>query len=615
MTTKQKEREEKALKSKRQPIWPEKELPDWRELLTAPSEKAEEIMQGLSLREQLTLILQAPWEVRERLIVLSPQAERLVKALPPQEFFWTVKAVSPEEAVTLLSMATPLQLQFLFDLDCWRKDQLVLERALAWLTLLFEASEDVVARWLKQVDFEFLVTLMKRLVEVYKRPDGVDLTEARDWLPPYTLDDLYFVNFRLDKFEPLARRLIEILMEFDQPRYRDLMESIIWELPAEMEELAYRWRRARLADWGIPDYYEAVDIYAPTTPDHLRRIEPTYLPAPEEEETPPPAFLPAIQTEGVDFLAEAISRVRDYRQIERLKRELAWLVNKVLIVDIGTIDDIEEARKIFDKVAGYLNIGLEYLAHGQIEAAVKILETYFLEDIFRLAQKLITDLRRYANEIITQEGLDSRIFRHLDEPYASYLKGVTAKDANRIMLFQPEKMGTAEEFRFFRRLEEIERVRRMLSEIAYWAPLIQKAFGTPPVWLAELALKKTNLLEPADIRWSTLVLTSLGNWLTEKEFRFEAIVQGKWPEVISKLLTKHPGSNRSVVREKVKEETFANFKKLAREIAPVEEDHLKSFLDLCFFRAEEEFAFADEKDIPDPRYVQCMLIELKEAKE
>ncbi len=605
-----KTREKEALK--RQPLWAERKLPDVRELLQAPPEEAEKKFASLPFRDQVELVLETPWELRERLIVLSPHAERLVKALPPQELFWTLKAISPEEAVTLLSMASGPQLQFLFDLDCWRKDRLVLERALAWLTLLFEATEDTVARWLKIVDFDFLVTLMKRLIEVYKRPDGVDLTEARDWLPPYTLDDTYFIRFRLDKFEPLTRRLIEILMELDPARYRDLMESVIWELPAEVEEMAYRWRRARLADWGVPDYYEALDVYAPLSPDRMRQIEPIYLPPAPSDETPPPAFLPAIHTEGVELFAQALSKITDWRQIDRLKRELAWLVNKVLMVDIGTIDDVDEARKVFDKVAGYLNIGLEYLSRGQLEAAKRLLETYFLEDIFRVAQRLIVDLRRYAREITTASGVDPRLFRHLDEPYASYLKGIMAKEANRIMLFIPEKIGTAEEFRPFRKLEEIERVRRMLAEIAYMAPLIQKAFGTPPVWTAELALKRTNLLEPGDIKWSTLLLTALANWLIRKEFRFEALPVKDWPSFLSKFFTKGVDREKNIVKETVRSELLENFKRLAAEEGPVEEDHLRSFLDFCLFRTEEELAYADPSEPPDPRYIQCLLLELSD---
>ncbi len=602
----------KNLVRTRRPPWFEKRLPDYQEILSAKPEEAEKIMRSLSLKEQIELVLQTPWELRERLIVLSPQAERLVKSLPPQELFWTLKAVSPEEAVTLLYMATPTQIQFLFDLDCWKKDRLALDRVLAWLTLLFEATEDKVAEWLRTVDFDFLVTIMKRLIEVYKRPDGVDLTEARDWLPPYTLDDTYFISFRLDKFEPLTRRLIEILMEIDPAQYRDLMESVIWELPAETEEMAYRWRRARLADWGVPDYFEALDIYAPLPPDRIRRIEPSYLPPPEEiEEAPPPAFLPAVQTEGIDFLNQALSQITDYRQVDRLKRELAWIVNKVLMVDVGTIDDVEEAKRVLDKVAGYLNLGLEYLSGRNPEKAVEILENYFLEDIFRVAQNLIVGLRKYAREIITREGLDPRIFKHLDEPYASYFKGVMANEANRILLFIPSKIGTAEEYRPFRTLAEIERVRRVLTEIRYWAPLIQKAFGIPPQWVAEIVLKKTNLLEPADIKWSVLILTGLARWLIKGEFKFEAIPERDWPEVIGRLIHREHGMKRGSVPAEIKEELLRNFSVLSLEIdQPPEKDLLESFINFCLFRAEEEFAFADKTLPPNPRYVQSILIEL-----
>lgn len=601
-------KQEKELKRTR-PFWAKKGLPHYLDLLEAPSPKGEELMRSLSFKDQLEVILQTPWDLRERVILLSPQAERLVQALPPQELFWTLKAVSPEEAVTLLSMATPSQLQFLFDLDCWRKDRLVLDRVLAWLMLMFEASEDVVARWLKHVDFDLLVTIMKRLIQVYKRPDNVELTEARDWLPPYTLDDTYFVAFRLDKIEPLARRLIEILMEIEPSRYRDLMESVIWELPGEIEEMAYRWRRARLADWGVPDYFESLDVYAPALPDQMRRVEATYLPAPSDE-IPPPAFFPAIFLEGTELLAQALAQITDWRQIDRLKRELAWLINKVIMVDVGNIDDVEEARAILDKVAGYLNLALEYLSGREAGRAKEILENYFLEDIFRVAQKLIVDLRRYAREITTQKGLDSRIFRHLDDPYASYLQGVMAKAAHQILFFVPEKAGTSEEYRPFRRLEEVERVRRILSEIAYWAPLIQKAFGSPPLWLAEIALKKTNLLEPGDIKWSTLILTALGNWLVYKDFKFEALPVKEWPLVLKRLLVSE--GKKNVIRPAVREELLENFRRLAQEITYPDEEHLQSFLNFVLFRAEEEFLFADTNEaLPDPRYVQCMLLELQ----
>ncbi|HIE32719.1 MAG TPA: hypothetical protein EYP81_01545 [Thermodesulfobacteriaceae bacterium] len=96
----------------------ERKLPvTYQDLLSRPAEEAEKLLTELSFREQMDLVLATPWELRARVITLSPLAEGLVKNLPPQELFLTLKAVSTEEAVDLLSYAKGSQIQFLFDID------------------------------------------------------------------------------------------------------------------------------------------------------------------------------------------------------------------------------------------------------------------------------------------------------------------------------------------------------------------------------------------------------------------------------------------------------------------------------------------------------------------
>src|SRR5439155_17188385 len=41
-----------------------------------------------------------------------------------------------------------------------------------------------------------------------------------------------------------------------------LIEAIRWELPSELEEIAYRFRAARLADLGFPALYEAMHLFS-----------------------------------------------------------------------------------------------------------------------------------------------------------------------------------------------------------------------------------------------------------------------------------------------------------------------------------------------------------------
>jgi len=578
------------------------------DLLSRPAEEAERLLAGLSFQEQLELVLTTPWELRPRLITLSPLAEGLVRNLPPQELFLTLKAVSPEEAVELLAYVKGEQIQFLFDLDAWIKDRLAPERFLAWLLLLFETSEDKVADWLEVADFDFLVAALLRFLRVAKRPDDTDLLEARDWLPSYTLDEVYFVEFRQEKLEFYFRRILEIIRDKDETYYYNLMEALIWELPSQVEERAYRWRRGRLADYGIPDYFDALEVYAPVVQD-LRRVDPRYLPL--AEETPPATsgYLPALYWPGAERFTEALSRIKDPLQLDRLKQELAWITNKVLIVDHVTIDEIAQVEDSLGKVLGYLNIGVEYLAGPDPEAGARVLETYFLEDIFRMAHTLLVRLRKKAREIQRQEGLDPRVLRHLDEPFAGYLQGITAREANRLRYFQPEKRGTNEEYRWFRELSEVRQVEEILEMVGYWAVLIQKAFGSPLLWVAEIVTQKTNFLEPADITWSALLFTGLANWLLTGEFHFRPLPKESWPEVLAKLFYKEEAKGLRL-REKWRQALLDNFRALAQREFYYAPELTRAFLDWAIARLEEEYAFATPENPPDPRYVRYFLLAL-----
>ena len=234
--------------------------------LRMSDQEVEKVLAPLKFHEIYNIVLNAPWEVKAKLIINSPYPEGLVKNLPPQELFLTLKASSLDLVVELLSYAKGSQIQFLFDIDTWYKDRIKADRVASWIILLFEAGEDKVLEWLRIADWDYLITIFQKFVRVYKRPDDMELIEAMDFLPPYTLDDFYYVDFKNDSLEFYFRRMLEIIKSELPDIYFALMESIIWEIPAEVEERAYRWRNGRLADEGIPEYFEALDVYTPIHP-------------------------------------------------------------------------------------------------------------------------------------------------------------------------------------------------------------------------------------------------------------------------------------------------------------------------------------------------------------
>lgn len=590
------------------PLFTKKEiLPgiELEELLKLSEKEIEKSLAGLKFQQVYDLVLSVPWEERAKFILYSPYPEGIVKNLPPQELFLTIKASSLDLAVELLSYAKGSQIQFMFDIDAWYKDRIKAERVASWIILLFNAGEDKVLEWLRFADWDFLVAVFQKFVRVYKKPDDVELIEAMDFLPPYTLDDFYFVDFKVNSLEFYFRRMIEIIREEMQEVYFALMESVIWEIPAEVEERAYRWRNGRLADEGIPDYFEALDIYSYIHPKRLKKIDPRYLPIDEEYQ---PSINIAIYKGSEElFIFKVFDILKDTYQIERIKRELAWIANKVIIVDNVVIDDIEQIKKSLEKVWGALNIGLEYVSMENLEIAKKVLEEHFLEDIFRVSQTVLKELRKTALSYIKNRDFDPSILNYLDQPYQGFLKGILVKKINEIKLFQPDKIGTEEEYTFFRRMEEIRTVRRCIEEIGYIAPLIEKMFGSPFSWINEVNKPGRNFDAPF-ITWSSLILTALSQWIYKKEFVFEALPRSAWKEVIRELMQEK--GDICCMREELKKTLSENFEKFARNKWYLEKDLLNSFLSFVIKKFENEFKYIHLKEPPDPKYQTLILIDL-----
>ena len=574
-------------------------------LLKLPEQEIEKILADLNFQQIYDLVLSVPWEERAKLILYSPYPEGIVKNLPTQELFLTLKASSLDLAVELLSYAKGSQIQFMFDIDAWYKDRIKAERVASWIILLFHAGEDKVLEWLRVADWDFLIAIFQKFIKVYKKPDDMELIEAMDFLPSYTLDDFYFIDFKTSALEFYFRRMIEIIRAEMPDTYFALMESVIWEIPAEVEERAYRWRNGRLGDEGIPEYFEALDVYSYIHPKSLKKIDPKYLPL--EEEIQPSINIMVYTGPEELFIFKVFETIKDLHQIERIKQELAWIANKVIIVDNVVIDDIKQIKQSLDKVWGSLNIGLEYTSMGNLSIAKKILEEHFLEDIFRISQTVLRDLRKFALNITKSKDFDPSVLKYLDQPYQGFLQGVLAKKINKVRLFQPHKIGTEEEYTIFRRMDEIKMVRRYIEEIGYMAPLIEKMFGSSLSWINEITKPGRNF-DTAFLTWSSLILTAFTYWIYKKEFIFKALPKSAWKEVINKLLEEKDGV--CYIKEELKEILFENFEKFAKSEWYLEQELLISFLNFVIKKFEDEFKYIDLKNPPDPKYQTLILIDL-----
>ena len=214
-------------------------------------------------------LMRLPAKRRIEVILKRQDSEAVVAALDANDFFHTVQEIGPDDSLPVLALASLEQLNHLFDIEWWRKDAMEPAKSLTWLERLTRANEQKLIQWLYNADFELLVSLFKQWIVVDTIPEDIDFAEARDSLPPRSLDDFYFWESRYPQYDDLIMHLLSIVFEINYSFFKELLNSVIYAPGLEVEESAYRFHQGRLADHAIPDFYEALEIYKALKPDEL----------------------------------------------------------------------------------------------------------------------------------------------------------------------------------------------------------------------------------------------------------------------------------------------------------------------------------------------------------
>ncbi len=362
-------------------------------LVQRDREAARRAIDGLTPEQAAPLLAQLPSRELWQLVFLARNPTGLVRALPRSTFFTLFHEVGPADAVELLPLATPTQVGFCLDLECWRRGELSTPRIDEWIHRLREAGPRTLARHLAQLDFELLAAMFVGRMRVIKRHEDVDPVELDD--PSLiTLDDLFYFSFEEDVEENVAFELtetIKVLRQRTPELAIDLLESLRQDLPSEVTEEARRLRDGRLADEGLPDLERALAVLARLEPSRFdpelhRKLDPQAA----GEATVGAELVPVVNAEA-SFLVAALGAL-DAGVRAGVERELAFLTNAVLVATVHDFADLGEVRRQAVQAVSCLGLGLERLTSGDVASASELLRTVRLEAIHRVGRTLVTDL-------------------------------------------------------------------------------------------------------------------------------------------------------------------------------------------------------------------------------
>lgn len=488
--------------------------------------KEPEFINTLPIQEQISYILSSPWEKRHELIIASEKAAEIVASMPVEELFWTIKSTGIEDSGPILNLVTPEQLQFIFDLDWWHKAELRPEKIAAWLLILFELSVDALERWLKWIlkkDPWLFPAVFNEFIQVVKRPDDMDIQEAKDTLPPFTLDNCYYIAFKKQKLAPLFANLITHILGISDGYYRDIFETMLWETPSSNLETAYRLRCGRIGDFGIPDYYDSLNIYVPIEIGQMHRIDLKNSPIsklPLNLELP--AFVPTLYINDYPVLEPVFRKIAGNRFVERIIREITGVANKVLMVDMTDLDDPDQLKNALKKTFSLLNLGLEYLSKELNISPEEALLTHFVEEIVRLSSKILLPISSRAREL-----KKDRAFALLPH----HLKDMLEEASKRPPLFLKDERNPSP----ICSLSDLKKLKDIITLSEDWKRIAY--FLSPPfeTWQKEIDFKNTNLLAFEELSADIALSTAFCRLFLEAKFMFKPLQKDEIKRLKGKL--------------------------------------------------------------------------------
>jgi hypothetical protein len=376
-----------------------------------------QIMRRAELAKFRENILSLPPEKALDRILQDPHAIELVHSFPEQDLYLLIHDIGPEDALPLMSLASNKQWEHLVDLEVWQRDSIDTGSVTRWMHLLMEADPKRFVRWVLEEKLEFIEFYLFRNIEVRVREHDEDPSDfGKDF---FSLDSNYYVRFigmppesESDKLsDDMRKQFIEELLErlagFDHRLYQKILLEATSVIPAEAEELSYKWRNVRLAEKGFLPFDEAIGIYQPLKPRQLREeISKPDPGKPDDVAAFPVPQYPLNMLKEDNPFTRALAIIDSDSALQEIQAEFANLCNQIIVADQKTIREREGLREIVRKACGYISIGLERLKKDNQELvlsqAAALLKKYALGQIFKVGFGGALELKWRADKWVSQ---------------------------------------------------------------------------------------------------------------------------------------------------------------------------------------------------------------------
>lgn len=581
-------------------------------LLKMDSKLAEKVFNRLPLKKKIEMVLSVPWKKRMDIILLADNSRQLIQALPVEELYWTVKERGVEDSVSLISMTDLDQFQYMVDIDCWNKDALDSSRINTWYKILGKCHESKVLEWFTNADEEFLIGSFKKLFKVFKIEEQSDLSEEYASMPSYTLDGIYFFQFKNDDIRVCIMPLLNVLYQHNRNRFYSLIEGVIWDFELEVEEDAFYWRQSRIAEKGFPNLDEALDVYNFISDKEIELFIRDITDKTDKENDS------ILDRNSINlrymfshgsislFLYSIMQSIDNQEILDDFQRQMCSIANKIIIADSLEVKEIDDMIIALRKAAGYVNIGLEILSGGRINKAKIFLEDLHASVLFRIGYSCVLKMKNRVEKQSSRLWIRNREFfsTFFDTPWADALEGL---DRNRPLFFKGITTKGDVEYKNFEVMEEIRQTNQVIDIVMVAETVLFDVFKIEPEYLTNNFLDETCLKEVKDIKCTSVFLTILANHILYGRTKLIPLTLVELLEFLKRIFKQEVATENFFLKRDMYDESISwisnqyLFEKNLKQA-------LESFVYTCLNMLEDEFSSLVDKKTIDKKYVSGIIL-------
>lgn len=580
------------------------------EWIKSNPQKVEEVLSRMPIPEQVRCVQSLRGKDQMDLLILSNQAVPVARLLPEEDIYFMVKEVGEEDALPVLAIISEKQLQYLFDMEWWRGDKFLPQKAMDWLLLMEKANDRQLLHWLLTEDFDQKVMVLQSLIKVFKQDEMTDQYDGVEELEHFTLDGVYDIFLKVADAAPLLKNLFKLLYVKDQKVFYALLEAVIWYPVTPTVETAYRWWRSRVEEKGILSYDEAIEVYS------LLDVESLKLEAPSHEVFVDPdapyavaPVHPLTDTDSSTFFGQCLAMMKTHERVNAICGELMYLANKVMVADQQEFGNVDSHHETMRKVLGYINIGLELGAGGDIAKGELLLSQTWMQSLFQVGYAGIMRLKWEGEKLIKENGL---LLEYLLSPgYMDHLAGSMTRfpKIGVMMTEETEEAETNVQWRNLESLHDIQVLENFLILARFYVRIARQSLDLSLEKIQQLLAETRSPANKEDLDIVALTLTALARFTLFKEVECQPLL----PEGARSFLQAifHVGiyqDESKVVNDDILQAFRERLLETSLAWTPEDKERLDHLLQTCVHTLQTQFGRLDPSQKIEWQFTRGLLL-------